>query len=85
MDRGALQATVHSVAKSWTQLKRLSTAQHGTDGTKCHDLNFFNVEFQPWIFIGTIDTDTEAPILRPPDTRSQLIWKDPDAGKDWTL
>ena len=47
MDRGALQATVHSVAKSWTQLKRLSTAQHGTDGTKCHDLNFFNVEFQP--------------------------------------
>ena len=28
MDRGAWQATVHGVATSWTQLKRLSTAQH---------------------------------------------------------
>ena len=30
MDRGAWQATVHGVAKSWTQLKRLSTAQQHT-------------------------------------------------------
>ena len=36
---------------------------------------------QPWIFIGR--TDTEAPILWPPDVKSQLIGKDPDAGKDW--
>ena len=36
---------------------------------------------QPWIFIG--GTDTEAPILWPPDVKSQLIRKDPDAGKDW--
>ena len=36
---------------------------------------------QPWIFIGSIDT--EAPILWRPDAKSQLIWKDPDAGKDW--
>ena len=36
---------------------------------------------QPWIFIGRIDA--EAPILWPPDVKSQLIWKDPDAGKDW--
>ena len=28
MDRGAWRATVHSVAKSWTRLKQLSTAQH---------------------------------------------------------
>ena len=39
------------------------------------------VKNQPWIFIGK--TDTEAPILWPPDTKSQLIGKDPDAGKDW--
>ena len=38
-------------------------------------------ENEPWIFIGK--TDTEAPILWPPDTKSQLIGKDPDAGKDW--
>ena len=36
---------------------------------------------QPWIFTGR--TDAEAPILQPPDAKSQLIWKDPDAGKDW--
>ena len=28
MDRGAWQATVHRVAQSWTQLKRLSTFAH---------------------------------------------------------
>ena len=36
---------------------------------------------QPWIFIGR--TDAEAPILWPPDAKSQFIRKDPDAGKDW--
>ena len=36
---------------------------------------------QPWIFIGR--ADPEAPILWPPDVKSQLIRKDPDAGKDW--
>ena len=38
---------------------------------------------QPWIFTGRIDAETEAPILWPPDVKSPLIWKDPDAGKDW--
>ena len=33
-------------------------------------------------FIRMTDTETEAPILWPPDTKSQLIRKDPDAGKD---
>ena len=36
---------------------------------------------QPWIFFGT--TNAEAPILWPPDEKSQLTGKDPDAGKDW--
>ena len=35
---------------------------------------------QPSIFIGR--THAEAPILWPPDVKSQLIGKDPDAGKD---
>ena len=37
---------------------------------------------QPW-FIGRTDAETEAPILWPPDVKSQLIGKDPDAGKNW--
>ena len=36
---------------------------------------------QSWIFIGR--TDAEAPIIQPPDVKSWLIGKDPDAGKDW--
>ena len=38
---------------------------------------------QSWIFIGRNDAEAEASILWPPDARSQLIGKDPDAGKDW--
>ena len=37
---------------------------------------------QPWIFIGSTDAETEAPILWPLDAKSQLNGKDPDAGKD---
>ena len=36
---------------------------------------------QSWIFIGK--TDSETPILWPPDAKNGLIGKDPDAGKDW--
>ena len=38
---------------------------------------------QPWIFTGKIDADAEVLILWPPDAKSQLTGKDPDAGKDW--
>ena len=38
---------------------------------------------QSWIFIGGTDAEAEAPILWPPDAKSLLIGKDPDAGKDW--
>ena len=38
---------------------------------------------QSWIFIGRTDAEAEAPMLWPPDTKSWLIGKDPDAGKDW--
>ena len=38
---------------------------------------------QSWIFNGRTDAEAEAPILWPPDAKNQLIWKDPDAGKDW--
>ena len=38
---------------------------------------------QSWIFIGRTDAEAETPILQLPDVKSWLIWKDPDAGKDW--
>ena len=38
---------------------------------------------QSWIFIGRTDAEAAAPILWPPDVKSWLIGKDPDAGKDW--
>ena len=38
---------------------------------------------QPWIIIRRTDAETEAPILWPPEAKSWLIRKDPDAGKDW--
>ena len=38
---------------------------------------------QPWISTGRTDAEAEAPILWPPDAKSQLTGKDPDAGKDW--
>ena len=34
---------------------------------------------QPWIFTGMADSEAEAP----PDVKSWLIGKNPDAGKDW--
>ena len=37
---------------------------------------------QPRILIGRTDTEAEVPILWPPDAKSPLIGKDPDAGKD---
>ena len=36
---------------------------------------------QSWVFIGKTDVEPETPILWPPDVKSWLIWKDPDAGK----
>ena len=38
---------------------------------------------QSWVFIGKIDAEAETPIPCLPDAKNWLIWKDPDAGKDW--
>ena len=36
-----------------------------------------------WVFIGRTNVEAETPIVWPPDVKNWLIWKDPDAGKDW--
>ena len=38
---------------------------------------------QSWVFFGRTDVEAETPILWPPAAKKWLIWKDPDAGKDW--
>ena len=37
---------------------------------------------QSWVFIARTDVEAETPILWPPDSKSKLIGKDPDTGKD---
>ena len=37
---------------------------------------------QSWVFIGSTDAEAETRVLWPPDAKSWLFWKNPDAGKD---
>ena len=39
-------------------------------------------EDESWVFIRRTDVEAETPILWPPDVKSSLTGKDPDAGKD---
>ena len=39
--------------------------------------------YQPWDFFGSNDAKAETPVLWPPDGKSWLNGKDPDAGRDW--
>ena len=50
----------------------------------CREIKLVNPRgSQLWIFIGRTDAEAEMPMLWPPDAKSWLIRKDPDAGKDW--
>ena len=50
----------------------------------CKEIKIVNSKRnQPWIFIGKTDADAGAPRVWPPDAKSWLIGKDPDAQKDW--
>ena len=56
----------------WRRLLRVPwTARMSTQGD------------QSWVFIGRTDAEAETPILWPPDAKSWLIGKDPDAGSGW--
>ena len=49
----------------------------------CKEIQPVNPKDQSWILIGRTNGEVEAPILWPPDAKSRLIRKDPDAGTDW--
>ena len=49
----------------------------------CKEIQPVHPKDQSWVFIGGTDVEAATPILWPPDEKSWLIGKDPDAGKDW--
>ena len=49
---------------------------------KARMLKCFAIPFSSGPHFGRTDAEAEAPILWPPDAKSQLTGKDPDAGKD---
>ena len=49
----------------------------------CREIQPVHPKRESWVFIGRTDVEAETPILWPPDAKSWLIWKDPDARKDW--
>ena len=60
---------------SWESLALVGTARRANQSIL--------KEISPLVFIGRTDVEAETPIFWPPDAKSLLIWKDPDAGKDW--
>ena len=49
----------------------------------CKEIQQVHPKDQSWVFVGRTDVEAETPILWPLDAKNWLIWKDPDAGKDW--
>ena len=79
--------------ESWTIKKakcwRIDALNCGVEKTlesplDCKEIQSVNPKGnQSRIFIGRTDGEAETLILWPPDANNWLIWKDPDAGKDW--
>ena len=54
------------------------------DSLDCKEIKPVNPKGnQSWIFIGRTDAEAKTPIVWPPDAKSWLIGKDPDAEQDW--
>ena len=49
----------------------------------CKEIQPVHSEDQPWVFFGRTDAEAETPILWPPHSKSWLIGKHSDAGRDW--
>ena len=62
---------------NWRRLLRVPWTARRSNQSILKEIN------QPWLFIERTDAEAKAPILWPPDVKSWLTGKDPDAGKDW--
>ena len=67
--------------RCWRRLLRVPWTARRSNQSILKEINLKGN--QPWISIGRTGAEAEAPVLWPPDAKSQLIGKDPDAGKDW--
>ena len=65
----------------WRKNSQEKTLESPLDSKEIKPVN--SERNQPWIVIERTDTEAEAPVLWPPDAKSRLTGKDPDAGKDW--
>ena len=64
----------------WTVV--LEKTESALDFKEIQPVNFKGNE--SWIFIGRSDAEAETPVLWPPDVKNWFLWKDCDAGKDWS-
>ena len=81
---GGLQSMgLQRVGHDWATSLSLSCLEKTLESPlDCKEFKSVNLKGnQPWIFIGR--TEAEAPILQPPNGKSQLIGKNLDVGKDW--
>ena len=75
------QTTKINNAKPQLLLHHANTVERSLDSKEFQSVN---PKGNPsWIFIGRTDAEAEAPILWPPDVKSWLTGKDPDAEKGW--
>ena len=63
-------------------LTKMMTYLNGFDTEFFFYILLFSLLRKSWMFIARTDAEAETPILWPPDAKSGLIGKDPDAGKD---
>ena len=64
-------------------LLNCSVGEDSWESLDCKEIQPVHPKDQSWVFIGRTDVEAETPILWPPDAKSWLIEKEPDAGKDW--
>ena len=65
-------------------LSNCGAGEDSWESLDCKEIKSINLKGnQPQIFIERTDAEAEAPIVWPPDAKSWLTGKDPDAGKDW--
>ena len=65
----------------WNWFSRVFTLESPLD---CKEIQSVHPKWnQSWVFTGRTDAEADTPILWPTDAKNRLIWKDPDAGKDW--
>ena len=70
-------------AECWRCLQTVVLEKTLQSSLDCKEIKANPKGNQFWIFTGRTEAEAEAPILWPPDAKNWLIWKDPDAGKDW--